>query len=564
MSGARKLKAAAVASSVAIALSILTSHRTGQIYPFTHLSITAGVVGVFLLAAADEYIETTWKGYLGLIVALSVAFRLRIVFFPASMLGIDPDRYAIEVSQIAQFGGLDVLSFWFYREAPIHLLEAVIISLLLDVPSPLAHASYAVILGIGIPLLAATMAIYLIPRAPLIGIFAAGAAGLLGYTVQFSYSPVANTTGVLFILFALYTGYVYVIGDDRRFLPLALLLIVGGLYTHKFSGVVLLFGFLGMATGVEVGHSANRTPARRRAIPLLTATGALLYLQMFQSTNLGVIAVLRTLSILVPGEAVQPIISEPTAATDPYTLTDRVFRLFYVVMLLGVSGVVWVWWVWESMRSGSRPRNLAFLGMVAPLAALVPMAVPMGVNPTRTIFFSEVLLVVLVGVGLISGLFSDGRRGWYIKPEIILLIVVFLAVLGTSPVSAPDYSGVDRRYLTENEVSAKIHGERYATPPVVTDLYYAEETPPTLIPQIEEGAGVMPGKFTPGSEAFLNRKFNASFAGTIAHRRCLDLYRASGVWRLTWDPESHFNQLYNRVYDSECVGYYQNDPTQPT
>lgn len=547
-------KAAGVATCAAITSAFLFSHFTGEIYPYTNIAITAGTIGVFLIASTDERISATWPMHLGQILILSVAYRLRIIVFPASMIGMDPDRYAVQISQVVQEGVSSAIAFWFYEEASVHIVVGAIMSVIGGIPAPVASAGYGVILGVGLPLLGATLTRQLRPNRPLIAVYVCGATALLPYSVRFSYLPVAQSLGVFFMLFSLFVAYRYVITSRKRYLMLFLFLVFTAVHTHKLPGIAISAVFIIAGMFSLLYQSGRDSQYLRPASFLVVISGSIMVLQLFYTTEFGSFAVSRAATILFEDQSVTTAPLTPTAAVDPYRLSTRVFRLLSVLLLAVLGGIAWISWVKRTLTGTVTIRDTYFLGLVAALASLVFVLYPFDVNPVRTIFYSEVFLVVLIVISIFSGHLDHSSSLRTSKHVAIAGMVILMAVLGGSPIAGPDYDSVDRQYLTENEVDAKSFGYQYGTGSITTDPYLAHEIPPERITRgLDNGS-----QFQSSSGRYLNNDFD-EFDGTIAHRTCTDLIRSLGVWRLTWDPKEEFSSKYHAVYDSPCVTYYSNE-----
>jgi hypothetical protein len=540
-----------VTLSAGIAIPIMW----GSLYPVTNIVFTSGIIAVIILSWVDDSLQRSYPVYLVVVIALAVAYRLRIFLFPASMIGIDPDGYALQIARVMETGSTSAITYDFYSRAPFHILEGATTGLITALPAPVASVVYPVASGVAVPLLAASFAGRLRPNSPRTTILAAGGVSVLGYSVHYSYWPIAQTTGVLFLLFTVFSIFAYASKGDYRWLALGLLTMLGAVYTHKLAAI---------ATGLSVGgalilgylhpSTRNTSAVKRLARGAVGLVGLLTAVQLFFVSDFARTVVFQ---LAVPSPS-SPSSAMPTAAVDPYTLIDRVFQLSYVVILGVTSGLVWLGWLWRTIRKRHPRRDVLLLGFVAPLAGLFVVAPFAGINPIRSIFYSEALLVVVIAVGLYWAIVESPtpsrRVSRYVAIGVVLLLVV---TAGTSTMAGPDYESLNRNYLTTEEVTAKEWGYEMVPNEIATDQYFAHETPPARIARIGSGSDVGTKKFNASTEMYLNNNFREDSPSVVAHRSCIEIFRSGfGVWNLTYNPSESLNQYYNQVFDSGCVSYF--------
>ena len=145
----RNGKFATIVVFVTLSGGVVTPIIFGKLYPVTNIWFTAGVLGLILLALNDTKLGQTIWLYLGCIITLAVAYRLRIFLFPASMIGQDPDAYAIQIARVMEAGETSVITFGFYGQAPLHILEGTITGLITALSAPAASVVYPITGEIG-------------------------------------------------------------------------------------------------------------------------------------------------------------------------------------------------------------------------------------------------------------------------------------------------------------------------------------------------------------------------------------------------------------------------------
>ena len=540
---------------IIIATGIAIPSAIGQLYPATNIIFTSGILVTILLSWRDDSLQQTYPLYIIVLTLLSVGYRLQIFLFPASMIGIDPDTYAIQITRIMKVGETSVITFGFYRQAPLHFLKGTVTGLITTLPAPAASVVYPIAGGVAIPLIAANLAYRLRPDVPEVTILATGVVSVLGYSVRFSYWPVAQSTGVLFLLFTVASIFAYASVGDKRWLILGILTMLGAVYTHKLSAVATTLSVTG-AVLLGIMHPATR---RSKEVKRL-ATGAFWIIALLSAIQvLFVTGFIRAIIFQLYGPSVSgspP--SNPTQAIDPYTFTERLFALSYIILMGLISGFVWLGLCWRTTQNRGPLRDILFLGFVSPLAALVVVLYPAGVNPVRTVFYVEILLAVLIAVGgcwvVIESVDSFRPFARYATIAGILILVVSA---GVSPTAGPDWDTLDRNYLTAEEVEAKEWGYQRVPGAIAADQYYASESPPARIQRRESSSDVGFSKFEDRTSLYLNNSFRENRPPVVVYRDCIETYRSGfGAWELTYDPESVLDNTYNRVYNSGCVSYF--------
>lgn len=551
-------KVAVVCVLLCIAVGVLVPHQVGSLYPAANVAFTVGTVAVIVVAWMDTR-RDAWIGtYLASLILLSVAYRLRVLAFSSSFLGIDSDAYAIQIGRLIETGQLSAISFNFYRSAPYHFLEGALTGVLTAAPTPVWAAVYAVTVGIGVPLLAAAIVSRLRPGATATTVLAAGGASLLGFTLRYSFAPIAQISGTLFMLFAVFAGMVFVVDSRYRWFLVAVLFSVATTYAHKLTGIALGIALLGALVLVSLHPSTRDTDVVRPTLFLTVVVAALVLFQQLYLTNFGSVVAFKLSHTLTPASTSVPAPEAPTAAIEPYSTAVRAYRLAYLGLLVPVSGVGWLGWLWATGRSPERRQDVVFLGLVAPIAGLVLVMYPAGINPVRNLVLSEVLLLLVATVGVFWHLVDRPvARSTIVSGVVSVLFVGLVVSAGVSPIGSPDYQPVGRQYLTEPETHAKLWGYRHAEGEISTDQYYALATPPARVDYLATHERDESPRFVAITEVYLNRQFDTERPAMVAHRNCITTLRSGyGVWQLTYDASASLQTTYDEVYDDGCVAYY--------
>ena len=93
--------------ALTFAAMVVGAHERSQFFPWPHLFVRVAAVGLFGgLVAGDTSIGTSTV----LAVVLAVSLRLFIFEWPASMIGMDPDKYAGGIRRITQTESLTIFA----------------------------------------------------------------------------------------------------------------------------------------------------------------------------------------------------------------------------------------------------------------------------------------------------------------------------------------------------------------------------------------------------------------------------------------------------------------------
>lgn len=194
-------EASVVIFAFALVLLAILSQMTLEYipdYPFIVLVLLASIATFY----AVEPSKRTFQFSLGLILVLAVLLRVFIFYSPPSLIGFDPDKYAM-FAELAVSG--DGVQSGFYSKAPLFHLYIGITSVIMVVPVDTALGIYLFAVGIIAPLVTA-----LIVREFESGqeqhaaILSAGLVAVGPMMINISYWPAAQTPATLLLLLAIW------------------------------------------------------------------------------------------------------------------------------------------------------------------------------------------------------------------------------------------------------------------------------------------------------------------------------------------------------------------------
>jgi len=233
---------------------------------------------------------------------------------------------------------------------------------------------------------------------------------------------------------------------------------------------------------------------------------------------------------------------------------DIFFHQSHTLLLLLATGVIIPWLFVFGRGQSDVPISVAgFALLLSPLSITVQSSTGIGAN--RLIPNFEPVLTSIVGVGLLGIPTKKNRRR--IAGAILLVLLAFQAF---SPIVSPDHPKSYRSYLHQDEIDAKQFTYRYTDGTVTTDYWYGHERIKPL-PNTYTDSGT---NFKLETEGYMQKTLHRQGDSYILHRSAPENYRfhASGIWKLTWNPDEKLSQNYARTYSSGGVQLYTKQPVR--
>lgn len=542
-------------------------HQTGSIFPVLPVGFAISLIAIAIYAIWGDP-QSYFPVYLA--TGVGVVYRAIIFLWPASLIGMDPDAYAVQVVRIAETGAASGIDFSFYNVASVHFWPAVLAYKLGLSPAD-SLVVYPILAGL-IPAFSAAIAIRTISRgtyrvATLASVLGAG----MVWGIKYSYAPISQmTAGVVFL------GCVYLLAsfiDTRR--QIFLVGYSGGAvlltFTHKLPVLMLLVAAVPFLL-LEV-LTRFRSPGVQTtgvAVIIGVIPFALFLYQMVFMTDFASVIIARTLAASKgAGIGVHRGPTRPLQAVPPLTGTRYLLLRFGgAAIAIGVAAIAWVY----LYLYGGRRRIIRYLlGAIAGLTALsaFSITVPSVVQPVRIHFFNEGLLAALIAISLTGVLTrydvrnAIGSRGLRVLATSVIAAILLMQ-LGTVP-AVPDYPDQPRYYLSNEEVAAKGWSHSQINGGVHSDFYYALEVIPSQIedradspkPTTAFSKSARQFQFQPVSRPLLDATLLSSKFDYFALRTRVDVFRTGvGIYRLKWDPERRLDRSRSTVYDNGGVRIY--------
>jgi len=554
-----------------LSISILYTHVTASLFPGITVGVflsTGVLIGTALLGSKSHRFSLVW--YLLPLVAVAVVYRLYVFIFPPSLVGIDPNGYALEISRVIRTGTIDAISYNFYSKAPLSISYPAMLGIGTGTSTPNTMMLYPLIHGVLLPLVAASLVSRVASRhTASTAVVACGLGALTTMSVHFGYVPIAQSLGVAYWTVFLLFMTKFQEFKSKRTMFLAVVVLAGLVFTHKLPlivvfGAFLAFTLLTLLHSLVTYGSNNRSLRRYYGLQLGMLVGLLTLVQWFYITDFGKSVFLQSLDVLLT-ESVEispPLVSRaPSHAVElDSSLMGILERRGHGFALLLVGGVTWLY---QAYAGANRPEVRFLLAAALPPVIILLIAVvgnpPSGTTPPgpRLIGFLEPVIVPLFSITIGSALverstgspdFSDKVS----KPSLsflksalaatLILLLLFSQV--ASALAVPDYPDHPRDYLSSQEVQAKGFGNEHVGGPIHTDWF------------LMVSGGRNPGngtgtatRYVAIGDPLLNATVTTQGYGHVMFRTDVEYYLTQiGPWKLLWEPSQNLDGEYNRIY----------------
>lgn len=543
-----------IVSVVLIFLSIAIAgvHYNSSIFP----SLPIGFL--FTISTITIFFTSTKKCYVTsivLLVGLAIFYRIFVFTYPESLLGLDPDVYAMNIHEITQTGKLEVIDIWFYSDASAFLIFGAVFDIIGGINAAKALVIFPIAIGVVFPVTAATIT-HRLTQNKRTSVYAAAIAAAGSISIWFSYWPIPQTLGT--ILWALFFLSIVIYEETDRtalfiFTGITLSTLV---FTHKMPLIVILFG-VGIYLLIHLINSAvvpEPQYINGRWVILGSLVAAAIVLQwtfltdylISVSFKIGELLTTETLSIQ------SPIDQNPSHAISAFSGLYGIFiRRVHAFVLVPLSGLGWLYLLlkdpqnrtaWVVLATSSAGVAFIAFGVINPLAT----------SPVRALLMVEPFLAILVAI-VITRVYTQRAPQWthIARFALILILISQLSVVYVSP----DHPSHARTYLSSEEVQGKQFGHENINAPIHGDGYFTDERTPY---EIEHGIKVGQ-KYRSNTLGLLNGNLTDQEYRYIAYRTDVDVYRLEGgIWRLTWDPEIYLRNRYSKVYTNDGLDIYWN------
>ncbi len=562
----RRLKAAAIIALLSISTGVFGSHIAESLWPWIPVSVGVAVLVVLsgVLWQPDQ--ESPPDGpALVFVIGIAVFYRTYTFVFPASMIGLDPDQYAVWINQLVAAGSIEAMDVGFYQNAPFFPLLNGLFSIISGLPVRTAMIITPLLTGILIPLSIYAIVVYFTEEQVVrVGITASLIGAVATQGVKLSYWPIPQMLATLFLCLLVVVTIRSISAPRRgyRFSVLFVAFLLSLSLTHKLPMLVVVL-FVGT---FAILFLFPKPIARRLGLDergeyrlwiLFGIASMMLFVQWTYIADFFDSVVIKLGALLGSGPPkISPALMNPTAAVSPYPqVVGILLQNLHALALLVIGAVAWLILAYTN-RSKRSVQTLLAVTAILFLLFPITIIVPSEFIYTRVTLFIEPFLAAIIAAAFVRQSNRSQQllsRALSVATVGILVFVIVTQVVAVG--AAPDFPGAPRMYLTSEEVTAKEFGYQHLDDSVAGP-YYAHERP--FPDQQVAATGALSGRantYAPLTESLYNATLISDCHPNVLYRQ-IAVYRFQGPWQLTWNPQPALDGHYNRIYANGGAQHY--------
>ncbi|WP_254807829.1 hypothetical protein [Natronosalvus amylolyticus] len=525
-----------------ISILVATQYVERSIYPYFPISS----VFVFLLLIYAKNVRV--KISLIIICTYGALYPLLIHVITPSLLGNDPDRFAIWVQQVINIGEREAIGSAFYSDAPFMLLHSAMTSTVSGIFSYQSLYLFSIIIGICLPILAKSMFDILpthIPEKHYIPILVL--LPLSASVVTYSTNPIGQTASFIYFIFIVFIIFKYMSGWDIRYFILLMVISHAIMFSHKVTLFIIFSIFLLVALHwILIIDSGS--PSKIPIVSMIIA--ALFFLQWFQVTGYASRGLNRILAGLFFSSSDVQSYTPVMAISNESLLFTQALYGGHIIILLAIGGFAWaivlMSILFEPVENNTHTYFLLYSSAVT-VAFTIFSYLSSTINPHRLLYMAEPLVIILIGIALYE--FPSYKRLTHMLILFLLLSQVFAGS------ALPDIDRQNTDYLTEKDKQViqfhnnHINGSTYADHGLIAQSPHSEIV-------TSEGPDRQ-NRFISYPNSILNGSISLSNHSAI-YREDRYVYRAStgSTWRLQWEIVIELEKN-NKIYSSDTNHIYR-------
>lgn len=598
-------------SLLAISSGVIVTRVTGQLFPYLPVAAFASLLPIiYLIFSINEDSRGLFSIYLFILILISSSVRVYIFHFPASMIGMDPDSYAISIQTIIQYANISHISSGFYQSIPLfHVLTAVYAQIS-ALSTNGAMGMWPVVAGVTFPLFASIFCSYLSSN-PKSVLASAALAAILSNSLEFSYKPIPNLMATILFLSLIIFIVDFLLSERVIYLIPLVILFISIIFAHKlhpvvvvlmmsavivtilfytnYSGIIptefithkMYFLFLStiiliswasilisinmilvaiglglfmiiiyhMMTETKINKGTKYIQSIKLPWIIVVCFAALTTVQWVFVTRL-LSSVLKYRILPLVKDYGITINSDNDQSTFAESVDPGYLDIFYhhsdILILLLTVSIGWVYLVTYKKDI----RSIILLSIAGVWMALFPLALT--VSSSGGIGAPRVMLIASpLGIAVVSASLFNNKKS-IIKLVFVILIIFQLFSTGF----VPDYPNQYREFLTQDEVESKKFGHKYIAENIYSDLFFSVESiDPTV-----RGNQYQSEKYNSIGSSILDKSIHENKYDYLMFRD-IDVYRTQtglAQAKLLWNPKSEYNtnKEYNKIYDNGDVSSY--------
>lgn len=563
------IKISVIILSCSIFLSIILSYIDSNLWPSLNIVVSIGVVGItgFII-----YGSISHPSFLVVPIIIGIFFRTYTYMFPASLVGYDPDSYAILIQGIITTGSTDIISSTFYGTAPLFHILGGTMGVISQIPATAGMMIYPILSGIIFPLIA-----FLTARSLIDDRLASQRAGLISgllasvgsSSIAFSYQPIAQLLAAMLWLVTTYIIICNLSSWSSKHTIIMTFLFTAIIFTHKLPlpvTVLSLFSTVSLTYISDRLFDMDILPHSRPAV------SAGIFILILSILYVGVSYTLLTNTIENVALRFTPTAGETAAfyttrssyeAAVPIGggIIQIAINRLHGLVLLPIAGLAWTILSLSIVSGGGLSQRmyptiivLTTTAVGVSLMIITLFSQTVSVSVARFLLPVEPFIIATIVVGFSK---SNNLRAF------VVLVLIF-SQLFSGGIISPDYPKTEgnlinpdgtEMYLDKKSIHSKKFGYKYINNRIYTDFWLARETIPSNI-----------NTYTSGSNSGIYRSFAVDplLNGRLKTKgydfillRNKDTFRTVNGWyKITRDPVTQVNTSYHKVYDNRRATLY--------
>ena len=536
-----------------VAFVVFASHQMMAVFPWLPLGLFGAAIIVLTL-------DARMSGKLLLAIVAGCGFVAYVFWFAhPSLLNMDPDKVAVAISRVIEFGGVKGMSeYVYYSAVPAFHVFVSSVGIVLGISGKGA----LILFGITVPL------IQILGAAALVGAahnqrartYAVAIAMVSTAVLYYAVAPIPQLSAA-----ALWMPFVimfdkYVRTRSKAHLVGMLVTVSALVYTHKLAMLVTLGTVIsaGIVHIIKVRFS-REIGVFRPYVTLSILTGFLFTLQNFWLTTFGRTILTEKVAGLFDGEVGAPDPGDTTSylAVHPLSRTPEVLvGNTDWVLITALAGICWVALLRESVSRLYQHTVVLGASLFLGVLMILSFIAPESSAPRRVLLFATIPFAVCIGVTF-SNYFTRHRGRARQVVTVLIIILLVSQLFGSGAV--PDHPYEPREYLTHQEIDGKEWANDHVTAEIHADLFYAREIVDFDRPgqTYVTGSDAVAKGYTSSTGPYLNGTVAEQGYKYVLYRPEYERYQTQGTWVLTWDPESELDGSYNRVFDNGGAVLYE-------
>ena len=529
---------------IPILIGSLWSLSTHEIWPVLPLGF-----GVSLLLLVLDRYSFGERAIVSTAVLVGIWYRLTVVVATPSMIGYDPDSHAIAIIRINETGSLSAISELIYQNLPLFFTFHSATTTLTGVSSDISLNFVTALLYALIPVLLVATILGRISDTETVKLGSILASGCGIFLV---YSTLPITQGFMTLLWFVFLGTLFDLDNDGIFGIAAVLLVLLPV-AHKLGGLLPVV----MLSSVTVFVSFQSWRRNEFAIPtryvVLTGLAVIMLLiQSFVLTDFGTTILTRaTQTATNTATPVGGLTDQSTTAlVEP---TGGILTILYEhiswLTLISMAGFSGMWLLYA--HTDSDTAVILPVALVSFAFVLLAVTSAFSLAGIRARILGAPIFVVLTAIA-VSKLVGNERR----PPLGTFVVIVLLATQLGAAGATPDHPTENVKYLSEPEIDARDHVNRYVDETSYAPSYLSQETTNYTRP----GATYITGDRAT-DEGWAKLDVYLLFdqlpeEGCIVWRKDQRYLRFTTLFRLVGDPTPIFAENRSRIYENRDVVVY--------